>query len=216
MAYTLNRPTASELLQDSQPLIRDNFNAADASFGIDHFAFSDSTSDNGRHKNIRQPQQTRARSGAGAVYSNFPANISQVNQIVAAAYTPDTTGGTADTQLFNVTGSGGISQLTGNSTASSTDGWCWCGGILIQWGNKTGFSGSWPTSEQTVTFKDRVAGAIPFPNNCFSVTTTFIGPTSTSSGDICITSVSKTRFKWIFTGSSSSSFDGFYWVAIGN
>lgn len=52
MAFTRNRPTANELLKNSQPLIRSNFNDSDDSFGTEHYAFSDTTANNGLHKKV--------------------------------------------------------------------------------------------------------------------------------------------------------------------
>lgn len=115
-------------------------------------------------------------------------------------------------------------QLTNLSTlAPATDisrfgtrpnGWTFLpGSIIYQYGRVNGLSGAWPTSPQTLTF---ATANIAFPTNCFNVFITFIGPTSNSTGDICINSISSTNFVWQFTGSSSSSFDGFYWFSIGN
>lgn len=55
MAYTLNIPQASDLISDSQVKIRDNFNQANTSFGIDHYAFADTTGNNGFHNRVTQP-----------------------------------------------------------------------------------------------------------------------------------------------------------------
>src|SRR5262249_27010110 len=136
---------------------------------VDHENFGIAT--NGYHTVIHQRTgagtQNVTRSGVGAVYANLPASIAGVNQLFAGRYTPDTTGATADTQLFSLTGAGGPSQLTGNF--GSQEGWVWAGGMLFQWGRKIGLSGAWPTTDQTLIFKDRVAGAIPFANNCFVI-----------------------------------------------
>jgi type II secretory pathway pseudopilin PulG len=203
MTYQPNKPLPTDLLSDSQKDLKNNFTVANNVMTIDHYPFDDATANKGRHKDVhivKRVGNPGATAGAQIVFSKD--------------YTPDTAGGTADTQLFSLTGAGGLSQLTGNSAA--TDGWNWIGGMLIQWGRKTGLGGSWPTTDQTLTFKNRSAGAIPFPNNCYAVTVTFIGPTSNSTGDICINSVSATNFHWQFTGSSSASFGGFYWIAVGN
>lgn len=209
MANTFqNIPNASDLLSDSQVDIKENFGYLATTLGQDHqiaFGDTDTASGEGYHKVIHYVKQ-----GAN------PAAIASVLQMYSKDYTPNFTGATPDTQLFTRTGAGGISQLTGND--ANTDGWCWLGGILLQWGRKTGLSGSWPTTAQTLTFKDRGPSnhGIPFPNNCFAVVTSFIGPTSSSTGDISINSISTLNFVWQFSGSSGASFNGFYWVAIGN
>lgn len=226
MAFTRNRPTASELLQNSQSLIYNNFNDSDTSFGVEHFQFSDTSANNGRHKIVGQLAETatgsgvfRTRSGVGAVTANFPATVASVNQLFVANYTPDYTGSTVDTQLFAKTGAGVVSQLTGYS--GQEDGWQWVGGLLIQWGF---VSQTTSVANQTLTFKDRVAGPnIAFPNNCFNVTATVAinGALSTSAvNQIYIfknngPSPSKDNFHWTLVA-NSSNVRGFFWVAIGN
>ncbi len=53
--YLPNIPQANDDLSDSQPQILNNFTKADSSFGIDHYAFSDATANNGFHKQITNP-----------------------------------------------------------------------------------------------------------------------------------------------------------------
>ena len=193
---------------------------------VDHFGYK--TNLGGYHSVIHQPTgngtQNMTRSGASASYTNQPATIANTNQVVAGQYTTQSTASTTDTQLFNITGNGIITQLTGSLTGASngTDGWQWLGGILIQWGNVS-FSG--PASDNeigAVTFKDRVTGAIPFPNNLYSVNCTLIAKNSgvtTASNTISISSIGRTNFSWVFNSSSSSgttTYPGFYWIAIGN
>lgn len=240
MAFTRNRPTAAELLQSSQPLIKDNFNSSDDSFGVDHYQFSDSTANNGRHKAIHQyikdpSGNTLSRSGAGATYTNFPANIANINQIITGNYTPDSTVTTTDSQLFTLSGLGTTFQMTGlligapaTGSTNLNDGWCWSGGILIQWGYvDTPSSGSFSSgaASGTVTFKDRIAGAIPFPNNIFTVQAGSFwsnsggAPSGAASVNISRSKAgsrtSTTRFDWQFN-SNSSKYEGFTWMAIGN
>lgn len=183
-----------------QPIMKQNAASINSIIAVDHIGFN--TNNGGWHTIIHQPVQGSA-----------PAVTPGITQLYSLNYTPNSTVTSTGTQLF-MTNSGGTIQMTG--TSQQTDGWAWFNGMLYQWGRITGKSGAWPTTDQTLTFKDRVAGAIPFSNNCFAVTTTFIGPSSSSTGDICINSVSATNFHWQFTGSSSASFDGFYWMAIGN
>ena len=56
MPYVLNRPTAGELQSVSQSLIQGNFNAANTSFNVEHYAFADVTANNGFHNTVTQPQ----------------------------------------------------------------------------------------------------------------------------------------------------------------
>lgn len=213
MAFTRNRPTATEFLSVSQPVLYNNFNSSDDTMGIDHYPFSDTTAQNGQHKIIHQYQATLTRSGVGAVIANFPGATAQTNQLFSAAYTPDTSGAVADTQLFNLTGNGGLSQLTGNLATS--DGWCWVGGILLQWGKVSLSSSS--SVQGSVTLKNRVPGAIPFPNNLWNVQATLHCKNGTQTGNsqnVSIFTLTTGSFFWNYTG--GSPYDSFYWLAIGN
>ena len=146
--------------------------------------------------------------GSGVPAAVQTAKILNVQQIFPLLYTPDSTITSQDTQLFTMTGKGGISQLTGN--LSGTDGWVWSGGILFQWGLITAV-----VTNGTVTFKDRVAGAIPFPNACYSVTLTPGSSDVAGNYSVAIDSTSiptNTGFKYRAFGLLSK----IYWFAIGN
>lgn len=197
-----------------------NTKALNAIWTVDHSGFNSAGTDpGGYHEIIHQVQQgtwlPAPRTGA-------PAKTAGFNELVALKYTPDTNGGTVDTQLFNITGNGGVSQLTGNISAS--EGFVWSGGLLFQWGGGLFLSGS---NHQTGTILFRDAGGgpfnrpgcIPFPSQCFIVNATLTGPnTIVTNGTITITSISNTQFSWNFSReftSSSSTYTGFYWFAVG-
>lgn len=55
MVYTRNQPVGSDDLDISQPFLTTNTNAADDSFGVDHYKFSDATSNNGFHNTVTTP-----------------------------------------------------------------------------------------------------------------------------------------------------------------
>jgi hypothetical protein len=223
--YTTGIPTAAQSLGITQQPIQNNFSVINTAFAVDHVAFNNPNA--GYHNVIHIPNQTIASQstwnpviGSGVPAAIQTTKIAGVQQTFAMNYQPNFTGSSVDTQLFTMTGGGGISQLSGNSAAS--EGWVW-NGMLFQWGAITGKSGAWPGSPTALTFKDRkINGSgpnstgIPFPNSCFVVLTTLIGPTSSSTGDLIVTAKSATSFSWQFSGSGSSSFDGFYWLAIGN
>lgn len=207
MTYQPGKPLPGDLLSDSQGDIKDNFTVANTVMTVDHYPFDDVSTNKGYHKATHIVKQV------GGVN---PPTVAGTQILFAKDYTPDTSGGTADTQLFSKTGAGGLSQLTGNS--ASSDGWCWMGGVLIQWGRVTGISGT-STQTGTVTFKNRSAGAIPFPTQCFSVTTTcaFTGSTPSGAASVVVkrSTLSATKFDWVFN-SNSSAYDSFFWMAIGN
>lgn len=217
--YDPNIPAANNAPRNDQPVMQSNAASIQGIITVDHENFGSTT--NGYHTIIHQRTgagtQNVTRSGPGAVFANVPASISGVDQLFAGLYTPDTTGGTADTQLFTLTGIGGLSQITGSF--ATTEGWAWVSGILLQWGTVSQAFGSGSTTG-SVIFKDRVPGAIAFPNNCFLVLTTPLVsfaslPSSQASINIRQSTLSNTQFSYQFF-SNSSNYIGFFWVAIGN
>ncbi len=204
--YTLGIPATNDNPSADQPLMKINNDNIPPLIAVDHVGFN--LNQGGYHTVIHEITQTID-----------PAAIAGINQIYSKNYTPDTAGGTADTQLFNRTGVGGISQLTGNS--AQADGWNWVGGVLLQWGTVTSGAFAGGSATGTVTFKNRVGGAIPFPTNCFVVipnpfwTTASISPNGSGTVNINQTTLSKTSFTWKFN-SNSGNYRGFYWFAVGN
>lgn len=209
MTYNPGIPTPTQNLSVSQGLIKTNFTTANTSFGINHFPFDDLTTNNGLHKDINQFKRV----------GNAP-NLTDTYTLFTKDYTPVTTGGVPDTQLFGITAGGGISQFSGNLVGE--DGWCWVGGVLLQWGFVTDPDITSGTADGTVTFLDRVTGAIAFPNACFVVMGTNTYPvlaTGTRTASLSISKaaggVTKDKFDWSFNGSSGAA-TGFFWYAIGN
>lgn len=227
MVYQTTKPAPNDDLDVSVTDIQQNFLTANTVIDIDHYPFDNLTANKGYHKDIHQPAvSTWTQAGRTAAPALTP--LAGINQIIAMNVTPVSTVTSTDTQLFAMTGNSngtnaGVSQMTG-SLVNGTEGYVWCAGILIQWGfyavslNATG----------NIVFKDRVAGAIAFPNSCFNVWTspTFstaypfvIGTTPTSQATISInrsvTGFSPTHFSWSSV-TSSGTYDGFFWAAIGN
>src|SRR5215467_8064512 len=138
--YDTTVPAANHAPKNDQPTMQTNTASISGLISTDHVGFN--TPNGGYHTIIHQltgattGSQNLTRSGANATYTNTPATIAGVSQILPGLYTPQTTGGTADTQLFVVNGTGIRSQLTGHlsGSANGTDGWQWIGGVLIQWG----------------------------------------------------------------------------------
>lgn len=210
MTYQPGKPLPGDLLSDSQGDIKDNFTVANTVMSIDHYPFADLTTNAGRHKDIHIVKRV-----------GNPATVAGTQILFTKDYTPNTSPASpADTQLFTMTGAGGLSQLTGNNSAN--EGWCWMGGILLQWGTVT-IGGSSSHVTGTVTFQSRSAGStIPFPNNIFAINATLTiasSSTTTASNTIAIRSKSITNFLWVYNSSSSSGsadHPQFYWTAIGN
>lgn len=220
--YTRGIPAASHNPSVDQPNMQVNNDSIDSVIGIDHYGFNDNNG--GYHKVIHQPTQG---TWDPVTRTGEPANIPGLGEVFSLLYTPDYTNAPVDTQLFAQTGNGGVSQLTGSS--STTDGWQWVGGILIQWGQvpppaPTGGTFAGGTANGTVTFKNRGPAntGIPFPKECFSIVATptyFPGfpPQAFKPAAIAIAfPLSNTSFDWSYNSTSAAVlYTGFTWIAIG-
>ncbi len=230
--YISDIPDPTHNPSDDAPDMKTNTNSIKNIINEDHFTFG--TGFDGYHDVIRQPTgggtQNMSRSGASATYTNAPSAIPGVNQILSGLYTPDATTTSTNTQLFNITGSGEISQLTGKLSSNNNDGWAWVGGILVQWG-RVNFSTTTGNKNGAVTFQDRVPGAIPFPEKCIEVYAT-LNCTADISGIIVGSTIaipqsgiSKTSFDWFVFSAGAipapgfppppQGINGFAWFAIG-
>lgn len=204
MAFNPSIPQPTDNISTSQGQLLSNNQALNNVFFVDHVTFSDTTVEKGYHKVIHLTIQAvnPAFSGKSLVFSKN--------------YTTDATVPATDTQLFHISGNGAFSQLTGDSQA--VNGWQWIGGVLLQWGfvSQSLTSG---TTLGTVTFKTRAAGCIPFPTQCFMVTTTGVQTSPNPSSEIGISinssTLSATKFDWV-ANSNSNQYKGFYWMAVGN
>ena len=192
MAYNPNIPNPGDLLSDSQSQLKNNFQALDNVFAVDHFEFSDSTANKGFHKQVRMINQATVGPALGT------ANGALFAGLVSGNSWPIWKNSLGSTVMLS------------GPTNNSISGYVYLpGSILLQWGRVTGKTGAWPTTDQTQNFNT------PFNVAAYTVYTTFIGPTSNSTGDICINTLNAANFHWQFTGASGASFDGFYWLAIG-
>lgn len=205
--YNINIPAANNNPSNDQGLMFTNTNSIFNWAAIDHHGFGDDLG--GYHAVIHQDVGTPARSvnrtaATGPV--NFPGAIAGINQLFAASVvSPSST----DTQLFSITGNGGVSQLTGN--LASNEGYVWCAGVLIQWGNV-----SFPPTSNNVVFADPDrTNCIQFPNGLFNIITGFTGTSTSTNNTLLITTQSLTGFSWART-TTNGAYTGFYWVAIGN
>ena len=211
MASTFNPnvPTGLVPLNQDYNNLRLNNQQLDASFAINHFAFSDGTTNNGKHNFVQFVNRLvippGLSSGEETMYSKVAAGQGE---------------------LFFTRGNSGTEiQLTGPGVPlANTNGYTFLpGGILIQWGFVNGSNGSDNHFNNgntgTVTF---VTSNINFPNNCWSVwftvvynTNTGSSPSSEATVTYDLKTISKTKFDWkILT--NSSQYTRFYWFAIGN
>lgn len=221
--FTYNNaiPNGPNNPSNDQPLMQANTDAIDNLIKVDHVSFN--TNNGGYHTVIHQEPFNNNTwdpvAGTGA-----PAAIPSVNQVFSLNYLPDTSSAVLDTQFFSMTGTGEVAQLTGFlaptlvDPSTPTDGYCWIGGILLQWG-RVDQSFSSGSTTGTVTFRNRETGLIPFPNNCYSINTTPVFTSPNPAGVACINirrgTVSNTGFSWQFF-TNSSQYEGFFWTAIGN
>ncbi len=208
--FTFNRniPASGNDPSDDQPLMLQNNQSTFDLINVDHNGFG--VNDGGYHKPIHLVTQLTVPVAP------------PTDMIFSKNYTTNSTVPSVDTQLFNITQGGIVSQLTGHVAAQ--EGWQVLGGNVIQWGIVTvPGSGSFAsgTATGTVTFKGRsgTTNTIPFPTNCFIVSTTCIygasNPGDTGTATVKQSTVSATKFDWVFQ-SNSSQYTGFFWYAVGN
>ncbi len=199
-SFTRGYPPNGSTLGNTKSTIRNNLDGTFLAFSIDHRDQNESNP--GYHDLIHQQTQTSVNTVAGInqVFSGVPGALS-VNSVLTPAIPNN-----GDVQLYSLTGAGKLSQLTGN--LASTEGFCWVGGILIQWGTvnpTTAVSG-------TVTFSSPSRpNCAAFPHNCFSVVAT--AKSSSTSSTIIISTFAASNFVW---RKSDASNVGLTWVAIGN
>jgi hypothetical protein len=206
--YTLGYPPDGSSLGQTKTVIRNNLDGTFETLNVDHVNNNGQPGSNpaGYHTIIHEVTQTSVETVAGVnqVFSGIPGTL-VVNSVTTPAIPSN-----GDTQLYSLTGMGGLAQLTGFSAMDN--GYAWMGGILVQWGTDSIASGSHVTDSTTFP--------IAFPNNCFAVVLTLqaaSGGSDSSDNTISITSSSphKSTFSWIFNG-QSGNYPNFFWVAIGN
>jgi len=203
--YTKPSPASpSSLISADQPQMTENSNYLPECIGKDHnFTNTSNTSltnADGYHTVIHQVSQV-----------GDPAPITATNQIYSKSVT--FAGGT-DTQLFNITGLGGVSQLTGAHAAAN--GYQWIGSVLIQWGIIQ------PQQLKTnIVNLNANPNNVTFPNNIFNITFGLLRPTATGPGSdrtywIDQSSIAVTGFNIINGSGNGDVTRGFYWMAVGN
>ena len=202
--YTDNIPFSTNNPSSDQPIMEQNTNSINSVLSVDHSAFNTSDSTGGYHSIIHQPvtlnATTRSFNQTTRVFNPVVAAIANVNQLLTANVTDGSSVAATGSQIFNLNSNGGIAQLSGSS--ASPEGYVWAGGLLFQWGTVVDAAGI-----GTVTFKDRVSGAIPFPSSCFVVMTTLQnGPF----GSIVIPLITNQDFTW-----AKNTASNFTWFAVG-
>lgn len=210
--YTLGYPPDGASLGQTKSTIRNNLDGTFETLAVDHINNNGQPGSQpaGYHTVIHQVPQSSVStvSGYNQVFSGIPGTLI-VNGVTTAAIPPN-----GDTQLYTLTASGGLSQLTG--AIAQPSGYVWVAGILFQWGTRS-LTGS-QSERATILFS---TANVNFPNGVFSIQATLIcksGGTSSSGNTLSIVSgsVTKTSFQYQYNGSGGGNYPGFFWLAIGN
>lgn len=199
-SYTPGYPPDGSSLGQTKVPIRNNLDGTFQTLNVDHVNNNGQPGSNpaGYHTIIHEVTQTSVNtvSGVNQVFSGVPGTLS-VNSSITPAIPSN-----GDTQLYSLSGTGVLSQLTGAS--ASANGYAWMGGMLVQWGVVNSPSGS-----------GSVSFPVTFPTNApFSIQIT-IAAVSASGINAVLNSgsvPSTTSFSYLATGGVAK----FYWVAIGN
>lgn len=203
--YTQGYPPDGSSLGQTKSTIRNNLDGTFETLAIDHIDNNGSPGSQpaGYHKVIHQVPQSSVTtvSGYNQVFSGVPGTL-----IVDAVTTPTIPPG-GDQQLYSLSGSGVLSQLTGSTntqTVTGGIGYAWLGGVLMQWGYTTNSTGN-----IGVTFP------VAFPNNVFNVQVTAIRGNGTYTTNFAVSSLVNSGFT-INNSNSSTTGLSYYWLAIGN
>lgn len=197
--YTLGYPPDGSSLGQTKSTIRNNLDGTFETLGIDHVNNNGQPGSNpaGYHTIIHQVTQTNVSTvpGVNQIFSGVPGTL-----VVNGITTPTIPSG-GDTQLFALTGLGGLSQMTGNN--ASPNGYVWLSGIFVQWGNFN------PNSSVNVTFP------VTFPHAVFNIQLTgSASNNSTFRNGVLTGSLTTAGFTW--DGTIDSHWTPIYWLAIGN
>jgi hypothetical protein len=193
--YTEGYPQDGSSLGQSKTTIRNNLDGTFLTLAVDHVNNNGQPGSKpaGYHTVIHEVPQSSVSTvtGYNQVFCGVPGTL-----IVNGVATPTIPPG-GDQQLYSLTGGGILSQLTGG--VLSTNGYCWVGGILIQWG-----TGNTAVAAGAVTFP------ITFPHAVFGVQST---PTSKITTPAAIISLNTSGFT---CQNNAGTLFSHYWMAIGN
>lgn len=192
MAYDPNIPQPTDDLSDSQVSLLANFQQLDTSFGINHYAYSDASSSNGKHKKVDFPAVTTIVAPVGAASVIWPKDVTGVSS-------PFFSNSVGDSVLWRGGSTNGlvVETISTNGRLNLPD------GFRMKWGQGN-FSGTGTTG--TVTYAQQ------FTSTTFSVIVT---PFGGSGAIVRITAQSATAFTVTRSGDSTNNLL-FNWIAIGD
>ena len=193
--YTPGYPPDGSSLGQTKSTIRNNLDGTFETLAVDHINNNGQPGSQpaGYHTVIHQVTQTNVPlvAGVNQVFSGVPGTL-VVNSTTTAAIPSN-----GDTQLYSLSGSGALSQLTGSSKASN--GYVWVAGILFQWGANAAIGNG-----QSQSF------TVPFPNACLNVQVT--ENIASSLSNIGINGFSNSSFTFRTNASGNVAIT---WLAIG-
>lgn len=167
MAYSPNIPNATDLLSQSQPDIKANFQAIDTTFNLNHVDFNASGA--GKHKFLSMPVQSPAPTfdaGDVGLYS-FLSPVTAQNELYINKLNQVT--------VTQIPATASILSVT-SAPSNGASGWTYLpSGILMKWGTAT-VTSTLGTPNQVVTYP--VAANIPAFNQVFSVQITVFQTTA--------------------------------------
>ncbi len=217
-AYQPGIPTGTVPLNEDYINLQNNFQQLDTSFGVDHVKFS-VAANFGYHTDVHLiPVSTIA---TNPVDGNYP-----ISHGTTPPSEPDATPGfgqvfcaqssdglDTDEILYYLSGGDKLVQLTRNFVPLiASNGYTFVsGGLMIQWGFV-----SVPVSATAIV--NFATANKNFPANCFAVFTTITDNSASPSvpGTVSVSLVTPTSFKYTANYSTSTKYNGFYWLAIGN
>jgi hypothetical protein len=188
MTYPINTsiPAANNDPADDQPEMQTNFGNINSYLQIDHT--NPAATGAGQHKQV--------------TFNNVTSPSTPTDP-VAILYTKNDAFSHPQLNFLN-------SQAFA-STASANGAYLQLGGIILQWGiYSVGTMGATGTQSFPVAF----------PNNCYSVVAIPIakagGTSNQSTLGIITGTITKTQFQWSLGGGPTASYQGFYFIAVGN
>jgi len=162
--YTPGYPPDGSSLGQTKAVIRNNLDGTFQTLAVDHVDNNGQPGSNpaGYHTIVHQVTQTNVDTvtGVNQIFSGVPGTL------VVDGNTTSAIPSNGDTQLYALTGAGGLQQLTGSSS-----GFAWCSGVLIQWGRsniaaQTGsvnFPETFPTNVYVIQMTLQIPGGGPAP-----------------------------------------------------
>ena len=211
MAYKANIPQPTDNLSVSQNDLLNNFAQLDTTMGVNHFRFSDTSGNTGKHSFVEMVKLASVptiSAGEGAFYTKTASSITN------AFYTADTGGKEYQlTRCIDASFARFGAFFTDPAPPAGTVskfGWTFLpGGLLLQYGT---ISGTAPTSlPATATVNFPVA----FNNVPYSITMTVNRDTPADARNSISRTTPPTNTQFTFIISAATA-QALFWMAIGN